>query len=65
MVGLNVTIINWRGSYALDDLEQIECNSGLYMVTGREKYEKKDWVKYFGITEKSFKSRLKNKSHPN
>lgn len=64
LFALNVTIVHWRGPFKIEELGRIECSNGLYMVTGRAKYQKKAWVKYFGITEKSFKSRLTNGSHP-
>ncbi len=54
-------IVEWRGPF---NLSEVECNpewgNGLYLATGKLKYERESTIQYCGITEGSFSSRLKS-----
>ncbi|WP_421549611.1 hypothetical protein [Pseudomonas sp. QD4] len=53
-------IVEWRGPLTLEEIESNpEWSNGLYMATGRLKYERSASIQYCGITEGSFFSRLR------
>ena len=54
-------ILNWYGPYTLDDLEnEKKSGNGLYLITGKQAYERQSAIQYCGITEGSFYNRIKN-----
>jgi hypothetical protein len=54
-------ILNWEGPFTLDEvLENKQRSNGLYIITGKGKYERCIDIQYCGITEGSFYNRLKN-----
>ena len=55
-------IINWKGPYSYDDItNNPELRNGLYLATGKQKYERGDnSIQYCGITEGNFSSRFRN-----
>jgi len=56
-------IINWQGPYEDEDLNTIDDNSGLYLITGYQKHKKTELIQYCGITEQNFATRLNNNHH--
>lgn len=57
----NTIIINWKGPYTYDDiLENREWRNGLYLATGKQKYERgENSIQYCGITEGGYSTRFK------
>ncbi|MCG8519041.1 MAG: hypothetical protein MI794_13715 [Pseudomonadales bacterium] len=54
-------IVDWRGPYSYEDLEENrEWSNGLYLATGKLRYEREACIQYCGITEGSFFGRVKN-----
>lgn len=54
-------IVEWYGPYTYDEIsENPEWENGLYLATGKLKYEREATIQYCGITEGSFYRRLKN-----
>ncbi|NOQ36655.1 MAG: hypothetical protein GQ569_12305 [Methylococcaceae bacterium] len=52
-------ILNWYGSYNDETLKNdIEFGNGLYLITGKQPYERESTIQYCGITEGSFYNRL-------
>lgn len=59
-----VTInIHWYGPFSKEDIPRLDEGNGLYMLTGKRRYQKSDSeIQYFGITETSYRARFRN--HP-
>ena len=58
---MRIFIINWYGAYTFQELEYVkELGNGIYLITGKQKYERIPKIQYCGITEGSFYSRIKN-----
>jgi len=56
--------INWYGPYMQEQVDAIEDGNGLYLLTGKRKYQRDDpKIQYFGITERPFRERLNNYHH--
>ncbi len=54
-------IVNWCGPYNYDDIiEDPSLENGLYLATGKLKYEREAVIQYCGITEGSYSTRFKN-----
>lgn len=54
-------ILNWYGPYTSEDIENDkEYGNGVYLITGKQSYERKSVIQYCGITEGSFYNRIKN-----
>jgi len=60
-VSLHTTVIvDWRGPYSFEDIaETPELGNGLYLATGKLKYQREPTIQYCGITEGSFYERFK------
>ncbi|MFI3220430.1 MAG: hypothetical protein QX189_15120 [Methylococcales bacterium] len=52
--------IHWYGPYFLDEVNEFDAGNGLYLLTGKRKYQREEEIQYCGITEKSFSNRFKN-----
>ncbi|MGL5237809.1 MAG: hypothetical protein ACRC8O_07270, partial [Plesiomonas shigelloides] len=53
-------IIEWKGPYSYEEIEtQSELCDGIYLATGKLKYEREATIQYCGITEGSFINRFK------
>jgi len=53
-------IVDWRGPFTLEDIERDpELSNGLYLATGKLKYQRSANIQYCGITEGSFFNRLR------
>ena len=57
-----VTInIHWYGPFTEEDIPQLDEGNGLYMLTGKRRYQRSDSeIQYFGITETSYRTRFRN-----
>ena len=56
----NLTIrVHWRGPYRLEDVCESDSGNGLYLLTGKQRYERNEQIQYCGITEGLYKNRLK------
>ncbi|WP_345335076.1 hypothetical protein [Ferrimonas pelagia] len=54
-------IVEWYGPYTYDEIcENPDWENGLYLATGKLKYEREATIQYCGITEGSYIGRLKN-----
>ncbi|MDE7527014.1 hypothetical protein [Aeromonas salmonicida] len=60
MLSHTTVIVDWRGPYSYTEIEEnSEWKNGLYLATGKLKYEREPSIQYCGITEGSFIGRLK------
>jgi len=59
--GHTTVIINWTGPFVYEEIESYpNLGNGLYLATGKLKYERFSNIQYCGITEGSFITRIKN-----
>jgi hypothetical protein len=56
-------VIGWQGLYTLERIYGSELGNGLYFVSGLTKHKKKNEIRYFGITERLYRERLKDRRH--
>lgn len=53
-------IINWFGPYTFDEVTiDSELGNGIYLITGKQKYQRNTDILYCGITEGTFYNRFK------
>jgi hypothetical protein len=58
---MKTIILNWSGPYSLAEVrEDRETGNGLYLLTGKRRYERNSTIQYCGITEKTFSERFRN-----
>ncbi|MHB1334078.1 MAG: hypothetical protein ACYCY1_15925 [Sulfuriferula sp.] len=50
--------IKWQGPYSLDEAEEKAFSNGLYLLAGKQKYERVSEIKYCGITKNTLKKRF-------
>ncbi|MEJ7623166.1 MAG: hypothetical protein WKF34_04175 [Pyrinomonadaceae bacterium] len=50
-------VIEWYGPVSWETIEDLDAG-GLYLFTGRQKYQRKDAVQYIGITEGRYRTRF-------
>lgn len=61
MISHTTVIVEWRGPYSYAEIEENpDWGNGLYLATGKLKYEREATIQYCGITEGSFIGRFKN-----
>jgi len=54
-------MLNWYGPYTDDDLPGLgNWGMGLYLITGKRKYQRKAAIQYCGYTTQPFAARLTN-----
>jgi hypothetical protein len=58
---LNLLVVDWFGPYSEDDpsISANQWGNCLYAFTGKRKYDRRDDILYFGITEGNITSRLR------
>lgn len=57
---MKTIILKWYGAFEYEEIfEQGNWGNGLYLITGKQPYERNPDIQYCGITERSFKDRLK------
>ncbi len=55
----NLTIlIQWRGPFTIDEVINQDSGNGIYLLVGKQKYERETSIQYCGITEGNFGVRL-------
>jgi len=53
-------IVDWRGPFSYDDIkDNSDWSNGLYLATGKLKYQRKSKIQYCGITGGGFYERLR------
>ena len=61
MISHTTVIINWHGPYSYFEIdENPDWSNGLYLATGKLKYQREATIQYCGITEGSFAGRFKS-----
>lgn len=56
----NQTIrVNWQGPYSLEEVCESDMRNGLYLLTGKRRYERNDQIQYCGITEGLYRNRFR------
>lgn len=61
MTAHTTIIVDWLGPYSQEEIEEKkELANGLYLVTGKLKYERSATIQYCGITEGAFFRRFRN-----
>jgi hypothetical protein len=58
---MKVIVIDWYGPYADKTLEnEGDWGNGLYIVTGKQKYQREPHIQYCGYTTNSYRQRFSN-----
>ncbi len=61
MLSHTTVIVDWHGPFSYIEIEENpDWGNGLYLVTGKLKYQKEACIQYCGITEGSFIKRFKS-----
>jgi hypothetical protein len=60
---LTTVIVKWTGPLSYEEVCHSEDKNGLYLLVGKQKYEREDDVQYCGITEGFFCDRINSKHH--
>ena len=56
----NLTIrLHWRGPYTKEEVCDTNIGNGLYLLTGKRRYERSEQIQYCGITAGQFRNRFK------
>jgi hypothetical protein len=63
LVALRTIVIGWRGPFTSEEVRSSDLGNGLYLLDGRRRYERRDYIQYFGITEGSYHERLNRRHH--
>lgn len=58
---LVTVIIRWEGPFSFDDVCRSEARCGIYLLTGKRKYERHEQIQYCGITEGLFCNRINSR----
>jgi hypothetical protein len=60
---LTTVVVRWTGPFSFDEVCASEKRNGLYLLTGKQKYERREEIQYCGITEGRFCDRINAKHH--
>lgn len=60
---LKTIIIRWEGPHTLESVRSSGLRNGLYFLSGRRRYERKDRIQYFGITKRPYYKRFRDRYH--
>ena len=60
---LRTIVIGWWGPYDPEDVRLSGLENDLYFLASRRKYERRDQIQYFGITEGPYRRRLNRWHH--
>ena len=60
---IETIVINWRGPFTIEEVQNLDDGDGIYLLTGRKKYQRRDHIQYCGITAGLFRNRLSQKHH--
>lgn len=61
-MSLTAAIVRWTGGFSYEQVCNSEKGNGIYLLTGKRKYERQNHIQYCGITEGDFCNRI-NKQH--
>lgn len=61
-MSLKTVIIKWTGAFSYEEVCNSDKRKGIYLLTGKLKFERENQIQYCGITEDFFCNRL-NKNH--
>lgn len=56
---LRTLVISWEGPHTIESTRTSDLGNGLYFLSGRKRYERKDHIQYFGITEVPYHQRFR------
>jgi serine kinase of HPr protein (carbohydrate metabolism regulator) len=62
-MSLTTAIIKWTGAFSYDEVCNSERRKGIYLLTGKLKFERRNQIQYCGITEDYFCNRINDKHH--
>lgn len=51
--------MNWQGPYSLEEACESGLGNGLYLLTGKRRYERNEQIQYCGITEGLYRNRFR------
>jgi hypothetical protein len=60
---LTTIVVRWRGPSSFEEICESEEGGGLYLLTGKRKYERQEQIQYCGITKRLFCGRINAKHH--
>lgn len=60
---LTTVVIHWTGPHSFWQVSQSENGDGIYLLVGKQKYERQEQIQYCGITQRQFRDRINGK-HP-
>ena len=62
-MSLRTVVIQWTGSHSYEQVYYSDESNGVYLLTGKTKYERDNQIQYCGITEDYFRKRINEKHH--
>lgn len=62
-MSLKTIIVQWTGPFTLEEVCESEGGNGIYLLTGKRKYERSEQIQYCGITEGEFCYRINKAQH--
>ncbi|HEX8195021.1 MAG TPA: hypothetical protein VF571_02305 [Pyrinomonadaceae bacterium] len=62
-MSLRTVIIRWIGGFSYEQICNSDKGNGIYLLTGKRKYEGQNQIQYCGITEDYFCNRINDKHH--
>ena len=62
-MNLTTIVLRWTGPFSLEQVWGSQEGKGLYLLTGRRKYKRREQIQYCGITERPFCDRINTKHH--
>jgi len=60
---MRTVIVQWAGPFSYWQICNSNQRNGLYLLTGKRKYERENQIQYCGITEDKFCNRINAKHH--
>ncbi|HEX9928078.1 MAG TPA: hypothetical protein VGB02_06055 [Pyrinomonadaceae bacterium] len=62
-MSLTTVIIRWEGGFSREQICELDRKNGIYLLTGKARYERQNQIQYCGITEDYFYKRINDKHH--
>lgn len=60
---LTTAIVRWTGGFSHEQICNSDKRNGIYLLTGKTRYEREKQIQYCGITEDYFCNRINDKHH--
>ena len=60
---LTTVVVHWRGPLGIADVAKSGTGNGIYLLTGKQRYQWYTQIQYCGITEGPFAQRISSKHH--